>query len=358
MSENKRYQLLKDLPQCKAGTIFEKYSEDAIDYVALGILQWDSGKCKKVEVFLLDCHVENNSEWFELITERPPIDIMPEMYWKEERSIELGKCIQSYWDRCITVPSDWIAEKARLEKELGLREEGDVPVKVEKFVWTDELVKEFVAIYSTVLPSGDLSKYLDAQIAVWKMNNPKAPIKVDAGKEWEIVSFICKDGDGHVIYNKCQDGKFRQDRCPDLSGYDERDFGLTGEAIHSVKRLSDNQTFTITDEGRTKKSDDKVFVIESFEILDNTMWITCKHKYGYESQRDTFKLQHFQKLPSPTTQQTELPSCPICGGPTVLIRGKYPGTDKRNVCAQCTTERLEQIAEISSSSYGQVCKSN
>lgn len=64
MTTNKRYRLLKDLPQCKAGTIFDKYDETAIDYVALGVTQWDSGKCKHVEVFLLDCHVENNPEWF------------------------------------------------------------------------------------------------------------------------------------------------------------------------------------------------------------------------------------------------------------------------------------------------------
>lgn len=44
--------------------------------------------------------------------------------------------------------------------------------------------------------------------------------------------------------------------------------------------------------------------------------------------------------------------CGICGGKTVLIRGGYPGSDKREVCPTCTTERLEQIHEISNSNYG------
>lgn len=44
--------------------------------------------------------------------------------------------------------------------------------------------------------------------------------------------------------------------------------------------------------------------------------------------------------------------CGICGGKLSLIRGKYPGHDKREVCPTCTTERLEQINEISSKDYG------
>lgn len=57
-------------------------------------------------------------------------------------------------------------------------------------------------------------------------------------------------------------------------------------------------------------------------------------------------------------QNDKLPSCCMCGGETVLIRGKYPGTDKRNVCPTCNTERLEQISEISSKDYGQNYKAN
>lgn len=44
--------------------------------------------------------------------------------------------------------------------------------------------------------------------------------------------------------------------------------------------------------------------------------------------------------------------CSVCGGGMVLIRGKYPDTEKRHTCPTCTYERLEQIMEISSKEYG------
>lgn len=44
--------------------------------------------------------------------------------------------------------------------------------------------------------------------------------------------------------------------------------------------------------------------------------------------------------------------CNVCGDNLVYIRGKYPNTDKRSTCPTCTTERLEQINEISSKDYG------
>lgn len=51
-------------------------------------------------------------------------------------------------------------------------------------------------------------------------------------------------------------------------------------------------------------------------------------------------------------QRTKLLSCNICGGELVMIRGRYPKEDKRQVCPTCNTERLEQINEISSKLYG------
>lgn len=72
---SKKYRLLKDLPQCKAGTIFEKYADNAVDYEALGIKQWNGGSCRHESVFLLDCHVEDNPDWFELISEKESKDV-------------------------------------------------------------------------------------------------------------------------------------------------------------------------------------------------------------------------------------------------------------------------------------------
>lgn len=50
--------------------------------------------------------------------------------------------------------------------------------------------------------------------------------------------------------------------------------------------------------------------------------------------------------------------CRVCGGTMVFIRGKYPGSDKREVCPTCAWERLEQINEMSQPNYGMAYKSN
>lgn len=56
----------------------------------------------------------------------------------------------------------------------------------------------------------------------------------------------------------------------------------------------------------------------------------------------------------PNNQQ----GCGICGGTLVSIRGKYPQGEKRLVCPTCNTERLDQINEISSKSYGVAYQTN
>ncbi len=72
----KRYTLLKNLPQCNAGTTFEKYKEDAVDYMAVGIETWNSGLCKDRPFYLDDSVVENNPEWFEEV--KQPLPSTPE----------------------------------------------------------------------------------------------------------------------------------------------------------------------------------------------------------------------------------------------------------------------------------------
>lgn len=44
--------------------------------------------------------------------------------------------------------------------------------------------------------------------------------------------------------------------------------------------------------------------------------------------------------------------CGVCGGQLVSIRGRYPKTEKRDICPTCAQERLETINEISSKDYG------
>lgn len=63
----------------------------------------------------------------------------------------------------------------------------------------------------------------------------------------------------------------------------------------------------------------------------------------------------FTKASSPMIEIKDN-QCNVCGGEMVLIRGKYPGNDKRYTCPTCTCERLEQINEISSKNYGHTAK--
>lgn len=44
--------------------------------------------------------------------------------------------------------------------------------------------------------------------------------------------------------------------------------------------------------------------------------------------------------------------CEVCGSKLVSIRGRYPKTESRLVCACCAVEKLEHIHEISSVHYG------
>lgn len=37
--------------------------------------------------------------------------------------------------------------------------------------------------------------------------------------------------------------------------------------------------------------------------------------------------------------------CEVCGGKLVMVRGKYPGTDKRKTCPTCALEIIEQILD-------------
>jgi hypothetical protein len=73
---------------------------------------------------------------------------------------------------------------------------------------------------------------------------------------------------------------------------------------------------------------------------------------------ETYLKSEQSKHPSkPDTKEERIKGCGICGGELVMIRGKYPGYDNREVCPTCNTERLEQIQEISSPHYGETCKS-
>lgn len=111
--------------------------------------------------------------------------------------------------------------------------------------------------------------------------------------------------------------------------------------IWAVRRLSDNEVFSVGDEVEDKLVKGKKNIIYFF-VDGNDMLV------GFMGHGRNIK--DLSKLP----QRTK--GCNICGGELVLIRGRYPNEDKRQVCPTCNTERLEQINELSSNAYGVAMK--
>lgn len=50
--------------------------------------------------------------------------------------------------------------------------------------------------------------------------------------------------------------------------------------------------------------------------------------------------------------QRDSPSCGVCGGLMVLIRGRHPGDYKREVCPTCLADRMDQIRLLADRHYG------
>lgn len=116
--------------------------------------------------------------------------------------------------------------------------------------------------------------------------------------------------------------------------------------IHSVKRLSDGVVFT------KMERDGNGFLITGFKVIGSEMEVELD--YGSQKKR-------LSNLTPPILPQIDEDAfknrCNVCGDDLVYIRGKYPHTDKRQTCPTCTTERLEQINEISNKDYGKAYQS-
>lgn len=95
----------------------------------------------------------------------------------------------------------------------------------ETFQWTDELVLEYAVRRGLT-------------IADFKQSKPPKP-------EWEILAF----SNGKIVYNKFPDGSFRCDPAKDSHSRRESEFvdTLNGYSISSVKRMSDEEVFTVGD---------------------------------------------------------------------------------------------------------------
>lgn len=116
----------------------------------------------------------------------------------------------------------------------------------DNFEWTDELVREFVLFKSRFYVPDDnqlveaFKKYKNGEDFLWA-SQPKTENKDKDGKDWEIVAFLSAHEDGvHFSYICYKDIWLNQK--------DWQAFFLKNEyKIHSVKRLSDGEVFSIGD---------------------------------------------------------------------------------------------------------------
>ena len=49
---------------------------------------------------------------------KPPIGIVPEILWKQDRWIDLGQAILRRIEASLPIPADWVEEYNRLDTEI------------------------------------------------------------------------------------------------------------------------------------------------------------------------------------------------------------------------------------------------
>lgn len=199
----------------------------------------------------------------------------------------------------------------------------------DNFVWTDELVAEY--------------SLASQKLTIFEFKRSKTIPK----KEYEILSYIDPDiisdvQNLNVIDNKHSVKWFIAERC--------------NYKIHSIKRLSDGEVFAIGDNVSFIFSERQYeFTINEMTTGGLTIAVIGKSKDGNPFNWDLMSLK---KVEDKVPIITENKGCNICGGSLVQIRSRYPQQEPRKVCPTCTTERLEQIQEISNPNYGKASKNN
>ena len=269
-----------------------------------------------------------------------------------------------------------------------------------KFEWTDELEEEFCVFWKTHYPHWGADHFVDIKD---KFKQSKLQSQ-DKQIGWEIVEFKTKDGHLAIKQSEPRFGLHWRVMKGESIGWCSYSTCIEDYNIHSVKRLSDGEVFTIGDEVRYKLNPKSPFIITNFlvkgtdilarsegnnicEFVDDNLEKTPKPSSidRIEPMPETKYMGSFEAYTSgvsygvnwckkygipkdlseitsaKTTQPKEEDKpviiedndrCGICGGEMVYIRGRYPNTDKRKVCPTCTTERLEQISDLCSPEYG------
>lgn len=185
-----------------------------------------------------------------------------------------------------------------------------------------------------------------------KYFNPQPSITVKDKQEWEIVCF--KHSSSETYFN-LRDGKYFAERFGDEEfTIDDLLHNKNGKTynIFSVLRKSDNTVFSHL------QRDGDGNLITGFHTLGRHMMVELD--YGSVSKNIIYLTKPNTDTISskPVIDEDAFKNrCNVCGGDLVYIRGKFPNTDKRLTCPTCTTERLEQINEISGKDYGKAYQS-
>lgn len=212
----------------------------------------------------------------------------------------------------------------------------------DNFVWTDELILEFVRWTTTASPTFQ-GRYADLEQFKKSKSIPN--------KEYEILSFKQNTGISD-LWTEFNCGWCRNNNGKPITNPYEFDEIISNKLykIHSVKRLRDGEIFTIGDKvsfifsGREYK-----FIIKEIEEHNLSISVIGSGNDGYPFNIDLIVVK---KVEDKKPILTENNNCIICGSLMVVIRGRYPKDSPRVVCPTCTTERLEQIQEWSNPDFG------
>jgi hypothetical protein len=171
--------------------------------------------------------------------------------------------------------------------------------------------------------TGELAYYKDG---VFKQGDYSVEIGVEPSSEfwaeltYEILSF--KHTTYGDISSKRSNGLFLNSSCKGEEGeYTEDSHGLSSWEINSVKRLSDNEVFTVKDKIKYKLADREAKIIVGITLRNDSIWLETdlvRPTYGMD-------LEYAEKVKEPilTTEDNE----ELFGGENI-----YGVTDDFKLC--------------------------
>lgn len=191
-------------------------------------------------------------------------------------------------------------EKVNLEERDRLFHEmySEQPTNDNAFVWTDELVKEFVITYNKIANLITGVDPIGQSIIEFKQMKPAPPpSELKEGKDWEIVSF--KHGSSETYFNLNCNGNYQTEKfSKEEFAIDDLLHNKIGKTylIHSVKRLSDNTVWEVKE--RFSNNAAGIYTeeeIKSFEIEGTLM----KVRVAEGDDISYYELRNIDKLTAP-----------------------------------------------------------